>query len=140
MARDTNLQLEDAAVHTTTETTAAIDVEGGFRADVRLKMGVLSTGADTDDIEVQASVDGGSNYFQIATFPQIVDTDDQIEIARSCYIPKPDAGELFTKVRLSHTVSAGGSFAVTWAFVEPLMSIAVQDIDEVLTSGLALLT
>lgn len=141
MAQDVELQLADALVLADgTTATTPIDTVGGYRADVRGYFSALATTGDTIDVTVQASIDGGGNYFPIATIPQFGPDDDPVEWARPVYIPQPASGQLYTKVRLSIVISSGGSATLDWCFVEPLISIAPPDLDEVLSKGLALLT
>lgn len=142
MPRDVDLQLVDDDTITNEGTSTAIDTEGGFRADIRLFLGTLAATADTIRIKVQASRDGGSNYFDICEFPLIDGADDDLEIARSCYIPQPDPGVLVTKVRLNYydlSENATESFQIESAWIEPLLSLAPPAVDEELNSGLALL-
>ncbi len=142
MAKDVNLQLEDAAVHAAgTEFSDVVDTEGGFRADIVCRIGDITTGSDTVDITIQCSIDGGSNYFGIGAFPQLNDAEDEeLLISRPVFIPKPASGQIITKVRLEVVVSAGGSCDIDWAFVEPLTSLAPLDIDVTQAIGLAALT
>ena len=131
MVRDVNLKLLDAATPITTSTNqTAKDTEGGFRADVRLYIGTITDADETLALHLDASTDGGSTYFQIASFPGIVATDDGLEIARAAYVPYPDPGQTVTKVR-TRSVVAGTtpSFPIT-AYLEPLVSLAVPATDE----------
>lgn len=142
MARDTNLQLASSKTHAAgTEYSDVVDTEGGFRADIEIQVGDITTTSDTVDIKVQASIDGGSNYFDIASFPQLNDAqDEELYIARPCFIPKPASGQTVTKVRYEIVVSAGGTCEVDWAFVAPQTSVAPPDIDVTQAVGLAALT
>jgi hypothetical protein len=105
-----------------------------------MRMSSITTTADTVDTTIQASVDGGSNWFQVGTFPQLTDDEDTVEVARPIYVPQPNSGQTRTKLRLNHVVSAGGSATVAMAWIEPMLSLAPPANDEKLTTGLALLT
>lgn len=134
--RDVNLVLREAADPlVATGAGDAVDTEGGFRADVRCFGGTLSS-AQTHDLVVQASVDGGSNYYSIGAFPQIDNADDDIVIARSVTIPKPNSSNTVTKVRIYDTVTGTPSWPVD-IFLEPLLSLAIPANDNDLTEGLA---
>lgn len=142
MARDVNLKLADSGTPITTTTAlAAKDTEGGFWAVVRLFIGTITDANETMNLTVEASIDGGSNYFHIGEFPQIVATDDNLEIARPVYVPQPASGQTVTKVRLKARDVAGTtpSFPTT-AFLEPLVSLGAPAVDEELAVGVASLT
>lgn len=141
MARDVNLILDSGSTITANGQTTAIDTEGGFYAIVRELFGAITGTSPTLDTDLEVSIDGGSNYFKVASIPQLVGTDDDIEIARVAYIPRPASGQTVTKVRLSDVVSGTSpSFARTNSYLEPLVSLAVPAIDEGLSQGLAALT
>lgn len=136
--RDVNLVLRESADPlTTTGAGDAVDTEGGFRADVRCVGGTLSA-TQTHALVVQASIDGGSNYYDIGAFPSIDAADDDIDIARSVYIPKPtlSATVTTTKVRIYDTVTGTPSWPVD-IFIEPLVSLAAPALDDELATGLA---
>lgn len=140
MARDASLQLEEKATPITTSGNGtAINTEGGFYANIRIFGGTITDADETFDIHVDASVDG-TNYYPICTFPQIVAADDGIEIARPCYIPRPDAGVQYTKVRRRHVAAGTTPSNALDMFIEPLESLAPPANDEVLGVGVALLT
>lgn len=142
MPRDVNLKLADAATPITNTTAlAAINTEGGFHADVRLFLGTVTDADETMSLTVEVSKDGGSTYFHAAEFPGLVAADDNIEIARPCYIPRPAAGQTVTKVRLKARAVAGTtpSFPIT-AYLEPHVSLAPPANDEALAVGVAHLT
>ncbi len=138
--RDVNLQLADSA--TPIEAAAAqtaVDTEGGFYAIVRLEGGALPDGDETFDLQVEASIDGGGNYYAIAIFRQLINTDDNIIMSRPCYVPRfPPATQTVTKVRLNCTAIAGATPSNPMnAWLEPMLSLGVPAIDEVLKNGLA---
>lgn len=142
MARDVNLKLADAGTPITTTTAlAAISTEGGGFGDVRLFLGTVTDSDETLNLTVEASIDGGSNYFHIGEFPQLVAADDNIEIARPVYLPKPAAGQTVTKIRLKARAIAGTtpSFPIT-AFLEPRISLAPPAVDVSLAQGVSNLT
>lgn len=152
MARDVNLQLAAAASPITSTTAlAAKDTEGGFYALVRLFFGTITDADETMTLTVEASIDGGTDYFQIGVFPGFVAADDNLEIARPVYVPRPqgppDTGavQTVTKVRLKASAIAGTtpSFPIN-AYLEPLVSLAPPGGDdnrsETLNRGVACLT
>lgn len=142
MARDVNLKLADAGtpIASTTALTA-IDTEGGWTGMVRVMLGTVTDADETLNLTVECSKDGGSNYFHICEFPQFVAADDNIEIARMAYFPRPASGQTSLKVRLKARAVAGTtpSFPIT-AYLEPLVSLAPPAMDEQLAQGVALLT
>jgi hypothetical protein len=142
MARDENLILAASGTPLTTSgSSTAIDTEGGFFAIVRFIGGTITDADETFDVDIEASIDGGSNYYPIGSLPQIVGADDDIRIARPVYIPQfPPASQTATKVRL--TWVAGGT-TPSWpvdVFIEPMTSLGVPQVDEDLSEGLAALT
>ncbi len=129
MVRDVNLALITGA--TAMQGVAAkgsvVDTEGGFYANVRMFLGTCSGTSALVAVKIEASIDGGSNYFHIGEFPVFDEDDDDVEIARPVYIPKPtiSSTNIVTKVRL-YTVSSAGSSPVVPcndAFIEPLISL-----------------
>lgn len=141
MARDINLRLANAADLTATGQQTAVDTEGGFFAIARLNNALITGTTPLFDFDIEASIDGGSTYFKIGSFPQLDGADDNIEIARPVYIPRPASGQTITKVRLQYTVS--GTTPVcndTTVYLEPMVSLGVPAVDEQLASGLAKLT
>jgi hypothetical protein len=136
---DVNLQLAD---YTTplgaSGSTTAIECEGGFYAIIRCKGKTITDADETFDLVIEASVDDEGTFGGITAFPQIVATDDDIEIARVCYIPRP---VLATPVEVTHVrvtwVAAGTT--PSWPvdiWIEPLLSLGVPAIDEGLLKGL----
>ncbi len=139
MVRDVNLTLISGATAMagTGVKGSVIDTEGGFYALVRMFLGTCS-GTPAVSVAVQASIDGGSNYFHIGQFPILDGDDDDIEIARPVWIPKPTLGSsTVTKVRLNTVVSSGGSPVVgcNAAYLEPLVSLACPGTDYELGNG-----
>ena len=136
MARDTNLQLEAKATPVTaTGNGTAKDTEGGFFAIVRIFGGTITDANETFDLIVQASIDGGSTYRNIGAFPQIVATDDDVEVARPVYVPKPDSSNTVTKVRTDWTVAGTTPSNAMDVFLEPMVSLGIPGVDEQLTVG-----
>lgn len=143
MARDTNLEL----VATTVTVTATGDIgdekdtEGGFFAMVRLFLGTVTGAAVVLDVAVLCSIDGGATDFNIGQFPTIDEADDDIEIARVVYIPKPDSSNTITKVKINARVVTGTapSIPIKRAFIEPLVSLGAPGVDQQLTVGVELL-
>jgi hypothetical protein len=145
MARDVNLQFISGATAMagTGVKGSVIDTEGGFYALVSMLLGTC-TGTPVVDVAIQASIDGGSNWFHIGQFPSLDENDDDIEISRVVFVPKPTLSSTVTttKVRLNTVASSGGSpvVPVNQAFLEPLVSLAAPGIDNELSQGVAQLT
>lgn len=144
MARDVNLQFISGATAMagTGVKGSVVDTEGGFYALVSMQLGTC-TGTPVVDVAVEASIDDGSNWFHIGQFPSLDEDDDDIEISRVVFVPKPDlSSSLVTKVRLNTVASSGGSpvVPVNQAFLEPLVSLAAPGIDNELSQGVAQLT
>lgn len=139
MARDVNLQFVTASTDFagTGDKGSEKDCEGGFYAMVRLFLGTITGTTVVCDIQVLCSIDGGTTDFHIGQFPTIDEADDDIEIARLVYVPKPDSSNTVTKVKLNTRVSSGTSpvVPVLLAFLEPLVSLAIPGVDEQLTIG-----
>ncbi len=138
--RDVNLVLISGATAMagTGAKGSVVNTEGGFRADVRMLLGTCTGTTVVVSVAIQASIDGGSNYYHIGQFPILDQGDDDIEIARSVYIPKPESDQAYTKVRLNTVVSSGSSPVVPcdFACIEPLISLAPPAVDVGLTQGL----
>lgn len=128
-ARDIALAFVTSATEfaTTGAKGSVVQCEGGFRADVRLFLGTLTGSSASVSIAVQTSVDEGSNYYHIGEFPILDEDDDDLEIARPVYVPKPTTAGTLTRVRLN-VITAGGTvtlFPVNFAFLEPLVDISI---------------
>ncbi|KKK90013.1 hypothetical protein LCGC14_2727330 [marine sediment metagenome] len=144
MARDVNLRLipttaGGAAVDLegVADNGSEIDTEGGFFAIVRLWLGTVTGSTVVCDVEILCSIDGGSTDFHIGQFPTIDEADDDIELARVVYIPKPASGQTVTKVKL-HTRTSSGTTPVVpcnAAYIEPLVSLGIPGVDAELTVG-----
>ena len=139
MVRDVNLQLISGATAMagTGAKGSVVDTEGGFFAIVSALLGTCTGTTVVVSVAVQASIDGGSNYFHIGQFPILDEDDDDIEISRAVWVPKPNSSNTTTKVRLNTVVSTGSSPVVPFnqAFLEPLVSLAGPGIDLELTQG-----
>ncbi len=138
--RDVNLQLADAATPiTATGQATEVDTEGGFYAIVRFEVGDPITDAnETFDFLVMASIDGGSNYFQIGAIRQIVDGDEDLIKSVPVYVPRfPPATQTVTKVRLEYVVAGTTPSLLLNCWLEPMVSLGVPAIDEGLNNGLA---
>lgn len=133
MARDIGLAFVTSATEfaATGAKGSVIQCEGGFYALVRLFLGTLTGSSALVSIAVQASVDEGSTYCHIGEFPILDEDDDDVEIARPVYVPKPTTAGTKTRVRLN-VITAGGTvtlFPVNFAFLEPLLSLAPPTVD-----------
>ena len=139
MPRDEDLVLAAKAVPLgASGSSTAIECEGGFYAVVRFMGGTITDADETFDVDIEASVDDEGTYGKIGSLPQVVGTDDDINIARVVYIPRPI---LSTPVEVTHvrlTWAAGGT-TPSWpvdVWIEPLVSLAVPAVDEGLLQGL----
>ncbi len=139
MARDVNLAFITGATAMagTGAKGSVIDTEGGFWAQVRMQLGTCTGSSVLVEVKVEASIDGGSNYYHVGQFPILDESDDDIEIGRPVYIPRPASGQTVTKVRLNTVSSAGSSPVVpcNGAWLEPLVSLGIPGIDAELTIG-----
>ncbi len=139
MARDVNLAFITGATAMagTGAKGSVIDTEGGFMGQVRMQLGTCTGSSVLVEVKVEASIDGGSNYYHVGQFPILDESDDDIEIGRPVYIPRPASGQTVTKVRLNTVSSAGSSpvVPVNGAWLEPLVSLGIPGIDAELTIG-----
>ncbi len=139
MARDVNLALITGATAMagTGAKGSVIDTEGGFWATVRMLLGTCTGTSVLVEVKVEASIDGGSNYYHVGQFPILDESDDDVEIARPVFIPKPASGQTVTKVRLNTVSSAGSSPVVPCnrADLEPLVSLGIPGVDAELGIG-----
>ncbi len=146
MARDVNLAFITGATAMagTGVKGSVIDTEGGFYAIVSALLGTCTGTTVAVSVAVQASIDGGSNYFHIGQFPILDQDDDDIEISRVVFVPKPTLSSTVTttKVRLNTVISTGTSPVVPFnqSYLEPLVSLAAPGIDNELSQGVAKLT
>lgn len=140
MPFDVDLILDTGQTITINTNTAAIQVEGGWMAWVRLLMGIVSGGGTTLDVRVQVSEDLGANYYAFGKFQQLGPTHSGKELAIPVYIPRPAVAGNLTYVRANYTVAGGApSYAVTKCWLEPMLSPTVRAVDEQLAIGAAAL-
>ena len=128
MPIDSALILRAASDLTATETTTAIEVEGGSMADLVLVWTAATGTSPTADCELEVSVDGGTTYKALIKLRQFVGTDDaasprtRFVVRRPVWIPQNTEADSWagglkrTKVRLKSTV--GGSASPTFASFE----------------------
>lgn len=137
--RDINLQLLDGGDIVATGTSAVVDTEGGFFAVIRAWLGTCTGTTTTLIATIQASIDGGSNYYSIGVLPTLDDADDDIVVGRPVYIPKPTLSSTVTrtKVRISYAVTGTTPVFPITAYIEPLLSLAPQATDVSLAEGVA---
>lgn len=146
MARDVNLAFITGATAMagTGVKGSVIDTEGGFYALVSALLGTCTGTTVAVSVAVQASIDGGSNWFHIGQLPILDQDDDDIEISRVVFVPKPTLSSTVstTKVRLNTVISTGTSPVVPFnqSYLEPLVSLAAPGIDNELSQGVAKLT
>jgi len=137
--RDTALILDSGETVIANGSTTAIDTVGGFLAWVALRMGTITGAGTTLDVRVQATPDGGSNYYLLGKFQQLGPTDDDKFLRIPVYIPRPESGQTVTSVRLNFVVAGGApSYAIDRCDLEPMVSLAVNALDEELVEGAAI--
>ncbi len=119
MPRDAELQLHSGDV-TASGSTTAIDIDGGTWVICELLFTSDASGSSPLlDAKFQISLDDGSNYLSIATFPQFSDSTDKGDsgtiLAMPAYVPhsnaNPSARGADTKVkaRMNWTVAGTGT-------------------------------
>lgn len=139
MALDVNLQLLDGGDIVATGTSNPVDVEGGFFAIIRAWLGTCAGTTTTLIATIQASIDGGSNYYNIGVLPTLDEADDDVVVARPVFIPKPTLSSTVkkTKVRISYVVTGTNPVFPVTAFIEPMVSLAARESDDVQAEGVA---
>lgn len=138
MALDVELVVDEDRVVTADESTEYIECEGGFLAWARLWTGAMSGTNPTCDVRLQYSPDGGSNYYLLGKFQQLVGTNDNARLAIPVYIPHPSSTEQKVRVRANYDV--GGttpSFAISHLILDPIVSLAPLATDEEANEGAA---
>ena len=107
MAKDSALLLHNAAV-TANSSSTAINIDGGQPLVVEIRSTVTPTDADeTIAIKFQVSVDGGTDYIDVCTFPTFVKAADKGNagtwVAMMGFVPRandnPDARGVNTQVK-----------------------------------------
>lgn len=133
MPIDSALILRAAGDITATETTTAIEVEGGSMADVVLTWTGNSGTSPTLDCELEVSVDGGSTYEDLIKFRQFDGNDDPVTprtrfvVRRPVWIPQSTEADTWagalnrTLVRLKSTI--GGSATPTFTAFEAYLDL-----------------
>ena len=135
MVRDENLRLENKATPiTATGNGTAVTTEGGFFAIVRVQGGTITDADEVFDLIVQAQVDG-TNWRNIGVFPQIVATDDDVDVARPVFVPSPTGTEIITKVRTDWVVAGTTPSLAADVFLEPMVSLGAPGVDAQLGIG-----
>ncbi len=119
MPRDAELELHSGDV-TTTGSTTAIDLDGGTWVVCELIFTSDASGTSPLlDAKFQVSLDGGSNYLSLATFPQFSDVADKGDsgsiLAMPAYVPHSNANpasrgaDTKVKARMNWTVAGSSS-------------------------------
>ena len=133
MPIDSALVLRAKSDLTATETTTAIDVEGGSFCDLVVQWTAATGTSPTADIDLEVRVDG-SNYKKLIKLRQFIGTDDaaspksRFRVARPIYIPRSTVADSWAgalnrvQVRLVNTV--GGSNSPTFANFEAWLELA----------------
>lgn len=139
MVYDANLELDAGRTVTADESTNYIEAEGGALMWACLKMGAMSGTTPTFDARVQHSPDGGTTYYMAGKHQRFADTDDDKFSRIPVYIPRPETKGAKVRVRMNYDVGGTSpSFAVTKAWLEPMLSLAPEATDESLLEGAAL--
>ncbi len=137
--QDVGLILDAGQTITADGNTDYIECEGGFLAWVHMFYGAMSGGSTTMDARCMWSVDAGANYYMGCKLQQTGPTDDNKEDRKPVYIPQATTAGVKVRVRMNYDVAGGSpSYAVTQCLLEPMSSLAVPAIDEVLKTGAAL--
>lgn len=122
MVRDADLELHSGDV-TSTESTTAIDIDGGTWVICELLFTSDASGSSPLlDAKFQVSLDGGSNYLSLVTFPQFSDVADKGDsgsiIAMPAYVPhsndNPSARGVNTRVKARMNWTIGGTSTPTF--------------------------
>lgn len=138
MAIDLALVLDQDYVVAADENRPYIEVPGGILCWAGLHTGAMSGGSTTFDVRVQASPDGGSNYYMIGKFQQLGPSDDSKILRIPVYVPQPEDPDVPVRVRLNYDVAgASPSYAVALAYLDPMVDVSPPAIDEELEQGCA---
>lgn len=138
MAIDLSLVLDQDYVVAADEDRPYIEVSGGQLCWVALHTGAMSGASTTLDVRVQASPDGGSNYYMIGKFQQLGPSDDNKILRIPVYVPQPEDPDVPVRVRLNYDVAgASPSYEVDLAYLDPMSDVAPPAIDEELEQGVA---
>lgn len=147
MVQDVNALLFAGAV-TATANTTPIDIDGGGQfVVVDLQSSVTPTDSDeTLAVKFQVSVDGGTDYLDLITFPTLVKATDKGSagtwIAMAAYLPRPNANPAARgantklKARLGLTVAGTTPSYTIRATIGHLSSFPVGSVAG-FTSGVA---
>lgn len=117
MVQDTGALLFNSTI-TATANTTPIEIDGGMFVVVDLLSSVTPTDSnETADVKFQVSVDGGTDYIDIITFPQLVKATDKGNagtwVAKGGYIPRananPAARGANTRVLARLSITLGGT-------------------------------
>lgn len=134
MPHDVLLRLSDSATPITAAAAqVAVDTEGGFLCWVTFYLGVITDANETFNIDIEASRDGGSNYFPILTMEQFTNDEESRMIRRPCYVPRPnkESNINVTKVRLNTTAVGGTTPSLPLTtYLDPMLSLGVEAGDE----------
>lgn len=135
MPLDVNLQMVANAnpITATGVQGTTLETEGGFLAWVHFLLGVITDSNETFNIDIEASRDGGSNYFPVLTMEQFTNDEESKKISRPVYIPRPNKESSIrtTKVRVNCTAVGGTTPSLPVdIFLDPMQSLAVPANDE----------
>lgn len=137
MAVDVGLVLDSGQVVTADGNTTPIDTEGGKLMWACLSMGALSGASTTFDARVQCSIDGGTDYWMIGKHQTFGPTDDSKISKIPVYVRRPITAGNPVKVRMNYDVAGGApSYAVTRAWLEPILTLAIQNQEDVNSESL----
>lgn len=143
MAYDTRLKLSDAGTPITgTGGLAPIACEGGFRCDVDMFLGVITDSDEVFNLDLEVSIDGGSNYFPILRIEPLTNDEEGTatianKISRPVFVPPPTTPGNDVYVRWNCISVAGTTPSLPLdSWLVPLMSLAPSDLDRATSKGL----
>lgn len=138
MAIDVDLILDNGQTVVGDGSTVPIQIEGGALAWAVLQLGALAGGTSLD-VRIQQSVDLGANYYMAGKFQRLVPTDDNKLLKIPVYINRPTNPNNKTYVRVNYDDTGGGSWAIAKVYLDPMVSLAVNNMDEQGATGAAAL-
>ena len=136
---DTNLVLDAGQTVTNEAQTTAIQVEGGVLAWLCIKYGAMAGSSVGLTTRLQYRPDGTNWYTCPGGIGEtLVGTSDNKFIRQPVFIPDADTKGDYVDVRLDYELSEDGdeSYAVTKAWLEPMLGTAPPAVDRIQGEGL----